>query len=290
MIISNSDIGTFQTCQKKFFFAKTLGLQSAVLDEPLRMGLRGHKMLQKALENPADPMEAMQKVALQAVQEQDPESARILRNDWAVYEWMKEQGYEPVEIEKARFVELTHLYGITFAFTPDVILMGTRGPMKGKYFVVDFKHTGQYWPDHKIRMFLQVPKYIAYLREYWEEYKNMRHGALIQINTRKDNRGEAFKFKWLPDLTPETFKRVRYENEEAMKEVAQFALLPVADQDKLAVRTVNNTSCQFCPFSKDICPMQLAGHDITKTMRTNYVQNTYGYEESPDGVVISGGA
>jgi len=289
MILSNSDISIYQQCQMKFVFAKTLGLQPRVLDDPLRIGLTGHKMMEmahKAVMANEDVMAPMQQIALEAAQANDPGSAKVIHADYAALEWTRRQGWIPVEVEKPTIISMPHLYGIDFAYTPDVIYYGESGHMRGQYFIVDVKHTGQYWPDHMVRMFAQVPKYIIYKRKE-KRYSKMRHGGVMMINTRQDAKSDnLFKYKWIPDLTKEVFRRLEFENEEALKEVAQFALLPAKDQQELAVRTVNNTVCKYCPFAKDICPMSRSGHDITRTMEANYVQNTYGYEEAPDKVAI----
>lgn len=286
-ILSNSDIRTWQQCQMRFVFSKTLGLQKAKLDPPLRMGLTGHKILEEASKAAVlgeNVNTAMAGVATEVALAGDPESAKVLSNDIAAWTWMMNQGWEVVEAEQPHKIEVEHAYGLTFAFTPDAVMRATTGPMKGQLFVIDYKHTGQYWSDKKIRMFMQIPVYIAYLRKI-EKYSSLRHGGIMQINTRKDGAAnKRFLFKWVPDINKAKLTRTEFENVEILKEIAQFRLLPVADQLVLANRTRNETVCAYCPFAEDICPMSWAGHDITSTMRHNYVENTYGYEESPDSI------
>jgi hypothetical protein len=280
-VVSNSEIETFQRCEMKFYFQHILGVMPEKLPDPLRTGLFGHKLFERYWELYMEgvPVEQIEVEVSNMLMDviHDPVVGKILRNVLACARHLVEvKRLKPLKIEWRRIYPLMENLG--FGMTPDLIAEFYDGPKKGNLCVLDWKFTGQYWNEQEIGMYQQIPKYVKFLNTFDYADRKIKYGLLVMLNTRSSAASnDLFRTKWIP-LGKQKLARIALENYDLAVEVAQRKMLPMADQYNAARRTVNHYECKLCPFANDVCPMSLAGHDISKTLAVNYVENTYGYE------------
>lgn len=279
--ISNSEIGTYQRCPKRFYFERILKLRPREMPGPLALGTFGHELVEAGMrslmEKPDDFDTAQEAVNAVLATAPDVSFMRIYRSVLYFLQTTINNGYRPVAIEEKHLVPVAD--DLEFGFQPDLIFEFTKGLSRGSLGVVDYKFTGQYWNDRETNMFIQGFKYAA----YWNQVHgtNLRHVGIAMFNTRAkadDTGTKLFLLKW-PNLTKKTLENVKVENEYMLK-----FLKPIVDnpEEHLFPRTVNKMECKLCPFADDACPMELSGKDITKVLERNYVLNDYGYEEALD--------
>lgn len=305
MKISNSQIMSFQKCQKRFFFEHVLDLKPKEYPIPMMKGTHGHTMMQKFFEcmmwgpivgydedYPDIPayanrpgtyeecVAAINPFLEELLQEENSaEFMSVYRHVLAFGAMVFAKPWFPVA------VELSQAYGVSedleYVFTPDICFEWTMGPHKGKRFLLDYKFTGQYWSVREVNMMQQLPKYVA----YWnlvEELKVSQAG-IIMLNTRAAAAATGtglFKLEWIP-ISKKKLETVRRENEELMVQVAH-AKSSFAPSDYL--RTTDPHQCRLCVFADDLCPADLEGRDTSRMIERNYEINTYfkdNYETEP---------
>lgn len=276
MKISNSQMQTLQTCERKFLYSHVWDLRPPHLPEPMERGLDGHELLEtafKAMLAGATALEAIKAMddVLIRIADTNIHSLKIYRHVVALVEHVASEQWVPIHIEQNFSIEMEN--DNRFVFTPDAIFQFTSGPNRGSYFIVDYKFTGQYWSEAELATFQQLPKYKIYAEKALGI--KIRHLGLIMLNTRAAESAQGsqlFQVKWLT-LTRQKLERIEKENEVLLQRTAE-AKEKFTDRPELALRTVNTFACKLCWFA-DVCSGELEGRDITKMLNKNYVKNTY---------------
>lgn len=300
MKVSNSMMMSAQTCEKRFEFEHIYQIRPKEFPEAMERGLAGHSMMEAFFLKMQEGGTYEQ--CVEAVNELLPQwlgtsKVEIYRHVLAFGAYVFQQGWKVVTVEVNRLHPLD-LYvnrggeeeEIEFAFTADVLFEWTSGPRKGYRFMIDFKFTGQYWTDHELAVYQQLPKYVLYTNEMFPDDIQIRHAGLVMLNTRASKGAtgqQLFMLKWL-NLDKMKLANVKKENESLALQTSNLRARLEAGGE--ALRTVNTYTCKMCFFAKDVCPMQLEGRDITRTIERNYIHNTYfddNYgEKTPEETVV----
>lgn len=287
MIISNSDIASFQKCERRWYYERYLGIRPKEYPEPMEVGSFGHLLMEDIFTevlNGADYDKAIKaanprlKDLLTDPSESSLAKSKVYKNVLAFVAYYFEQPWKVVGIEE----KSTHpvSLGLEFGYTPDLRLEWTMGPKRGQQFILDYKFTGQYWNDREINLFQQVPKYIAYKNKI--DGLNIRDGAVVLLNTRatsSDTGNKLFLVKWVP-LNKVKLETIMRENEIMMERIKPYYTATPEHVRNMVVRTVNTQVCKLCFFADDLCPMEFEGKDVTRVMAYNYEKNEYGYDET----------
>lgn len=298
-IISNSNIETFQKCQRMYYYAVVQGLRPRVLPDFLKRGSFGHDCMETGFEvimNGGTVEDASQVIAEGPLQNLmnsgDPDTAammKVYRHVITFITWTQtdEVGWRPVALEDVGMWDISTKQATdkettianpdnyVFAYTPDLIIEFTKGLYKGQHAVLDYKFIGQYMTDVAINMAQQIPKYIIYRNKTHTDFK-IRRGAFVQLNTRAtpdDTGHKLFLVKWI-EPNKHRLSRIEHENEAWVRMVAD-ARENWTSEDYL--RTVNKDVCNRCFFAKDLCPAEFDGKAVDKVMEREYVKNEYGY-------------
>lgn len=299
-IISNSNIETFQKCERMFYYAVVKGLRPRALPDFIKRGSFGHDCMEvgfKVIMDGGTPEDASQVIAEGPLQKLmtsgDPDAAemmKVYRHVITFINWTQteEVGWKPVALEDVGMWNLSQQIpgdkelhaedDLLFAYTPDLIIEFTRGAYRGQHAVLDYKFLGQYMSDVSINMAQQIPKYIIYRNKFHTDFK-IRRGAFVQLNTRADASATGYKLflvKWV-EPNKHRLSRIEFENEQWVERVANAKDNYAPDQ---FLRTVNKDVCNRCFFGKDICPAEFDGKSpetIQKIIEREYVNNEYGY-------------
>lgn len=279
MKISNSQIQSFQKCEKRFYFEHILKLKPLTYPEAMEKGIFGHRMMEyffKAMQEGKsyeDCCSAINPLIEEAQGEGAFELLKVYKHVLAFGYYAFQQEWRVVSVEESRLAPLAEYDNEhEYAFTTDVIFEWTVGPKRGLQFIIDFKFTGQYWNDREVNMFQQLPKYIVYTNEL--DGKNIRHAGIVMLNTRAPQgaTGSAlFLVKWIP-ITKEKLQRIKHENEQLVGQIAHAKKYGTPEG---FFRTVDAHQCKMCFFADDLCPAELEGRPTDRIIKRNYEVNTY---------------
>lgn len=297
-IVSNSDIETYQKCERMYYYSRVMRLRPKNLSVWLKRGTFGHTCMEEGFKvilaggSVTDACEAVATGPLQELLESGdpdaPEMMKVYRHVTAFINFTERDDvhWRPVALEDTGMWNLSsgrqfHKDGSTdfdddlvFAYTPDLIIEFTNGLYKGQHAVLDYKFIGQYMSEVAINMAQQIPKYIIYRNKTHTDFK-IRRGAFVQLNTRADATAtghKLFLIKWV-EPNKHRLERIEYENEKWVERVV--AARSNAPEDFL--RTVNKDVCDKCFFGRDLCPAEFDGKPIEKILEREYVRNEYGY-------------
>lgn len=286
MKVSNSMMQSAQKCEKRFEFEHIYKIRPKNYPEAMERGIGGHVFMEEfflAMQAGKTYEECVEAVNLVLPQFIGHPAQMVYRHVLAYGAYAFQQEWKVVS------VELSHLHPmgimierwgaeeeLEFAFTADVIFEWTSGPRKGYKFMVDFKFTGQYWTDKELAVYQQLPKYVHYTNQMQLFDKAIKHAALVMLNTRASasaTGGNLFLMKWL-NVSKAKLEGVQRENEMLALQTATLRR-DLESGQREALRSVDTYGCKMCFFAEDICPMQLEGRDIQKTIERNYIHNTY---------------
>jgi hypothetical protein len=286
MIVSHSNMKSHQKCEVKFYFDVKLSLRPKAWPEPVEKGLFGHDLMEEFFKARLQGMsydEAAShvtkylgdRITADSTNLVLLDSSRVLKHVLAFGAYVDNQPWRILDVESNSNWPIDD--DAEFGFTPDLILEWTSGPQRGLPFVLDYKFTGQYWNERQINTVQQMIKYLIYYNKI--HGTKMRHAGIVMLNTRADSNAKGnqlFLLKWLP-VTKEKLQNIERENEILVKRLEPFFHMTPDEYKAQAVRTTDELACKTCWYADDICPMDLNGQDITKTVKANYIKNDYGY-------------
>lgn len=297
-IVSNSDIETFQKCERMFYYSRVLRLRPRELSVWLKRGLFGHECMETGFQviidggTPEDASQVIGEGPLQTLLESgDRDAAEMMKVFRHVVSFIsftqsEEVFWKPVALEdrgmwnldagnpttKERATEFPN--DLVFGYTPDLVIEFTKGLYKGQQAVLDYKFIGQYMSEVAINMAQQIPKYIIYRNKTHTEQK-IRRGAFVQLNTRAtptDKGHKLFLIKWV-EPSKHRLERIEQENERMVRRVADA----YSWDGDMFTRTANKDVCDRCFFGRDLCPAEFDGKPIQKIIEREYKHNDYGY-------------
>lgn len=285
MKISNSQIASFQKCQKRFYFEHVLKLRPLEYPEAMTRGLDGHLMMEAfftaLIEGKSydECTEAVNSVLLGM----PPSSLSVYRHVLAFGAYFCSQPWKPI------LVEANHIADTAtgeFAFTPDLAVEWTEGIKRGQQFLLDYKFTGQYWTDREVALSQQLPKYVIYLNKAGYKINN---AGLVMLNTRAAAGATGtnlFLIKWLP-LNKQKLATIKADNEEMIRQTSSAKQFWTPEKFR---RTVDQYACKMCVFGEDLCPADLEGRETKRIIERNYVVNDYfdQYEVQENTTYIDG--
>lgn len=293
MKVSNSMILSLQQCEKRFEYEHVYRIRPKKYPEAMERGIGGHELMDAFFSCMRDGgtyddcVEAVNKVLPQFI---GTPTQEVYRHILAFGAYCFQQEFKVLEVERNQmhplFAEVLRngaYEDLDFAYTPDLLLEWTKGPKRGFKFMLDFKFTGQYWTDKEVGVYQQLPKYVIYWNKNNPDKKPVRHAAIAMMNTRASAGATGqnlFLLKWV-NLRKEKLVNVERENETMAIKAAEKRIVgesfPPGDPMRVQEfsRNVNTYGCKMCIFGEDLCPMELEGRDITKTMERNYIHNTY---------------
>lgn len=266
-IVSYSEIYSFQTCMRQYYYANTLDLRPVNERGSLKKGISGHRMLQSyydAVHIGKDKDDAMQEVLDNLPTDLEPEmlSAYALVNNF-VQELDKEiRKYEILYVEEPFLLRIDN--GLTIGFTPDIVYK-----KDAEHIIEDGKFISRMWPKNKLTRYTQLDIYNSLLRKLGIPISK---GYIRFLNVET---GRINKQLYNPD--DERLKNIYDEFITLARKVKAFKDQPVADQKIGALRTLNyHAVCQGCDYVLP-CDFELSGKDASKTLLTQYIASDYGY-------------
>lgn len=284
--ISNSEVTTFLSCKQQYDFAFMRNLAPKLTPKPLARGTLGHLAFQYYIE--ARLNNANHEAALRAA-------------DNAFTEAMTSGTTVDVVLEtKALFVR----YMAFHQGWPQWKLLGTEQhaelkitdtiymPMRydlmveeidsGRKLIGDFKFSYDFWSGDEHALNGQMPKYISILQN---NDIDVQGGFLEEIRTRPLGKEKSSDHRNLWKRTmyyPTAVKRRNMLKQHVAASLEIMAYRDLSDEEREAATIpvlAKHGACKYCNFA-ELCASKLDGADITHFIKTDFVQNTYGYNNN----------
>lgn len=280
MIISFSEVLTYQTCKRKYWYRFGMNLVPIEEAVALRTGANGHTLLQsfyEALQNGLTKDEALKLVAEKATQLMADKFVDItVVRAWSLVDnFIKANDFtaEAVLVENRFLVPASRFIyypdpevdwdRIQIGFTPDLVLRRKGGFLD----VEDAKFVGRAWSQKKLNRFPQTKLYHIFLEEI--NYKVSRTLIRFFNTTTGDVYTHPYELeKAERDILIRDF----------MEAVREVYLARIQDEmvQRSAPRTMVYSTCQYCEF-EGLCSTQAKGKDATLLIQNQYVEGDYDY-------------
>lgn len=285
--ISNSEVGTWLQCRRRYYFSFIRNLEKKQQSDALSKGTLGHEVLSVYYQRMQDKVgheqakhDALDHLMTYLSVGNDEynldiitEVRRILDLYWAYYAEVDEVRWEIIQVERDYDLDLNENF--TMPMRLDLLV---RDRDTKTIHLVDHKF---YWdlPDwDKLNLNVQFPKYVAALR-----YNDIQveSNILNVLRTRKLKNpvfSDLFKRYTLKSSNAKITTALR-NHILASQEIAEYRSLPEEMLHARALPVMNDFICKNCDF-KSLCISESDGGDIEYQIQTDYKQNTYGYTQT----------
>ena len=278
--ISNSEVGTWLLCRRKYYYTFDLNIVPKQRSSALSRGILGHEVLQvyydalregkphalAKTEARALLMRAMDSYNLELVTDLD----LILGRYWNHYAEIDLQEYEILEVENNYDLPLVDDFDYTFRF--DLYL---KHKLTGKRILMDHKFIWDFWNADKIALSPQFPKYVGAMRG---NDLAVDECILNQIRYRPIKEPTPDQLFRRSKVIPSNAK-IRNALKEQMvssREIAAHRFMPVELRSDHAVGVRNPLVCNYCEFAQ-LCASEYDGGDVQYMIQNDYTSNPYGY-------------
>ena len=290
--ISNSEVATWLTCRRQYYYAFDMGIAPKQrFNNPgkvstLAIGTLGHEILAIYYEGLKYDMSveearegARHQIAMLMMNPQHysvpivSATSAILERYWSFYAKDDYERFEVLDVEKEYDIPLTDEFSYVFRF--DLLLKERRTPKIG---LTDHKFKYDFFSDEAISLSGQLPKYVGALR-----YNGVNPDFvwLNQIRAKPAAKewGPKDFFRRSP-VTPSNFKVTTAIREQviASQEIAEWREQPDEVKKATALRSMDSfpNPCGKCPFNL-ICRMEYDGGNINLIVAKEFGPNSYNY-------------
>lgn len=286
-MISNSEVGTFLTCERRHFYAFRKNLAAKRQGKALTRGIVGHEALEAYYGHKKLGMFARQEclgVALEIVDiaiENTPEYTKEflqlqeVLTKYVDYYW--DEPWRILEIEEQHQTPLLDNLDLEYPMRLDLLVEVTDGADKGMIVLVDHKFVYDFFPANAVELNPQAIKYMKTLRD---------NGIMVNKAMLNQIRYRELKSKDLTKLFRRTpIKSNQLEMDNVLKEHAKVAkkinsLQKLTEEEHLEETTMHldKNTCSNCSF-QPLCKMYLNGKSTQATQDILFIPNSYGYGE-----------
>lgn len=285
--ISNSEVSTWLSCQRKYYYEFDLNLEPNQQGSALSRGVLFHDVLAiyySALKDGIKHDDAVivarrhlqsylanTSFAMETVTEVD----RLLHGYWNFYKG--DPDWEILDVERGYDLALTNEYEYSLRF--DLLI---RNRKTGEIILVDHKTAYDFWSEDDLALSPQFPKYIGSLRA---NGVHVDKAILNQVRTRsiKNPSPEQLFRRTVDKPSLAKIQNAMREQVIVSEQIVKHRSLPLEVRAANSVRTLNKQVCKYCD-AKPLCMSEYDGGDVTHMIANDFKQRTYGYNnsESPD--------
>lgn len=279
--ISNSEVGTWLTCQRKYYYQYDKGLRPKHQKGALPLGVIGHEVLASywdAIKGGSSHGDAVLGswgiLSFHIGDDRYPmetvlDVRKILELYYAAHATDCEK-WEVLEVEKNYDLHLTDEYDYTLRL--DLLV---RERATNKILLIDHKFVYDFKRYDQINLTPQMPKYLAALRSngIWPD-----EAILNQIRYRKIKNPTAEQlYRRSPvSISNEKMKRAVKEQLIVSQRIDEWRKLPLVVRGDIATRVFSEMTCNMCNM-KPLCLSEYDGGDISYMIQEDYTKNEYDY-------------
>jgi CRISPR/Cas system-associated exonuclease Cas4 (RecB family) len=279
LIISHSEVESFQACKRKHYYAFGEKIEKKVHSVALQRGADGHEIFNQFFTKLSDStfdkaLDTIPVAASKLFTIQNSES--IMQVTQLITEFVSKNRdrvskWSVVAIEKEFRIQMDEY---TYAFRPDLVIEES-----GKKTLIDYKFPYDFYIDDVANLLPQIPRYVGALRVLGE---NVHGGAYIFLRTRKITDPAKQRVKFYPI----TLGNTRVVNaikdlDIVAKEIVSLKNSGKENWESKATRSANGMTCKNCQFL-EVCSVENSGEDSSLVRRMSYKQSTYGYKETEE--------
>jgi hypothetical protein len=287
VIVSNSEVETYQRCPKQHWYAYGLNVTPTQRFMPIRCGIMGHEVLEayykaKQAGLPHDKCRAAGLAVIADYITTKGDSygeggvfSIVTKRFMEYASHYKDEPWKILDVEGVYSVPMG--YGIEYALTIDMLVEWTSGSRKGQQCIVEHKWCYNFWSADEVYMMGQLTKYLWAMQKLGS---NATIGIVNQIRYRDLKPGYTADniFKRAPHIpeAPRIEKLADIQFRMAMK------LAKVKEErhswESMAIPSVSRQNCKNC-FFQIPCNIELDGRDPSQVFKINFIPNTYGYSQ-----------
>ena len=290
--ISNSEVGTWLSCRRKYYYRFDLLLEPKKLSHSLQRGILFHLAMEsfniaymedrnKNFNDAAFKGASLIQAQFLNYETYDSEIAVDCLRIYNIYMQILEQRIDEWEILEA---EQQHDLPINESYSMPIKLdLLVRERSTGEIALVDYKTCYDFWSDDQIALSAQASKYIGALRNdgirvdklFLEQirYRKIKDPTMDQLFRRTTVKPGSAKIR-----------NVMADHITASNSIIQYRALPDAQRNQLATRVLNPMVCKGCEV-RDLCKSELDGGDIGYAIQVGYKKNTYDYNQIAPNVL-----
>lgn len=281
MLISNSEIKTFQTCQRRHYysFRESLAPDSKNLSKALTRGIVGHEALEEyyRAKRQGNNKAWCTDVLLHVIDQSLSKYAEFTKELTQLKDVLKryvdcywDEPWKVLEVEKSYETLLDNSrVDLKYGMRLDLLVEITAGKDKGQIVVVDHKFVYDFFSDRHNKMNAQLIKYMKTLRDNGID---VRKGILNQIRYRELKNPDSKKIFRRDTIVSSNAEMQRYMNEHAKvaKDIWEMETAPI----ELTRMNIDKMTCGYCSF-QPLCSLYMSGLDTEATKKHLYVRNEY---------------
>lgn len=286
--ISNSEVGSWNTCKMQYRYSFDLALEPIKHSDPLSRGTLGHDAIAEyylSIQRGASPGEAAleaRKILSAAMNNTAQFDMEIVMDVDRILNVYFAQNLQDITNWKILEVETKHDLPMSEQFDMPMRLDLMVELRREKVIaLIDHKFTYDFWSEDDLALNPQFPKYVGALRNAGYA---IDHTILNQIRTRKlknPGPGDLVR-RSIQRPSNAKIRRALKEHIVASQEITDYRNLPDAIRPEVATRVLNKMVCRGC-WVKDLCMQEFDGGDITYLAQNSYQSRTYGYNnDSPN--------
>lgn len=285
VIISNSEVGTFLSCERKHYYAHGLGLAPKKTSDSLSRGIIGHEALAEYYMHDRNPDKMFRVVDSHAVAGTgDMDMLTGLRTLLSFYveHYADEDAklFDILEVEKAYYMDLGDDY--SYGMRLDLLALIKAGPYMGEKMLIDHKFQYNFPTADELALNVQLPKYIGTLRKNGHDVQRGMLNVLRWRVTKANEHVAAERFR-REVVTPSAplIRNIMKEQVLASEKIADRKAISIEQYEATALRSINSMTCKNCAFS-NLCSTELMGEDASVMIQTEFQKNTYGYSKGDE--------
>lgn len=283
MIISNTQITSYNSCTQQHYYMYTLELGPRELSMPLYRGILGHSALETyySLLQEGLPRDNATEAAWFVIQE---ELDRIGRDETWNVEKLKEASVIANRIKSYASVYSTEPFNIIavekqflapfterlqFGFIPDLVVESTAGPYKGQLGLIDHKFVYNWKTTEELMLDAQLPKYRKGLQ--LNDYP-VKWIMFNQIRTRD------MKYKTPQDMFRRAYGIANDIASETIWNEQKDTALNIALGEQSPRRALAPMVCKTC-FFKEPCMLSMNGQDVSRILEMDFQKRDRPFKE-----------
>lgn len=288
--ISNSEVDTYNTCERKHMFAFTYNKEPKRPSRSLGIGIIGHEVLAvyyRALMEGLSKKDAEQEAFKHLTQmmitstEYDPEVFSVVQA--LIYRYISQDTLPEyghiLSVEEDFYMPINDDFW--YSMRLDLMIEMHKGSKKGLVLLVDHKFTYDFFSADDLKLNPQMPKYVPTLR-----YNGFPVADAVINQLRTRFKAHLIKNKDDEDLFQRSFVKITQPRIESALEqqmlisdrIIERHRLPLEIQKKEAAPNLNKMICRNCPF-KLPCEQMNERQDWESILRVAYKDRTYGYSK-----------
>lgn len=282
MLISNSEVRSFQSCQRRHFYsfverlAPKMGYSVAIT-----RGVVGHDALAEYYTRKQEGFSKEEcLVAALLVVDNNYEKFPDMWNEfkqlknvitrYVEYYW--DEAWVPVEIERQHEAFLDNKTGLSYGMRLDLL-----ASVSGSLVLIDHKFVYNFFTDKELAMSAQLQKYLYTLNRNGIPVKTVVVNQIRYRELKNPDSSMIFKRSYVHSTEYERTRVMDQHKKTALK-IQDMKLM---DKDKhfmLTEMSLDKHTCGSCTF-QPLCKDYLQGNDSSKTKEILYKNNTYLYDK-----------